>query len=282
MIRNWLRGHPLLVYFAMAFGVSWGGIGCVVAATAFNLAAPRPLETGLFFMAMLLGPSVSGLMMTALLGGRAGLRQLRSRVLRWRVGARWYAVALLTAPLLLFAILWSISALVASAFATHFQWALLAVGLAAGGFEEIGWTGFATPLLLARRGVGRAGLQLGLLWALWHALVVFLFTFGAMGNSWVWSFAIVYLATLTPYRLLMNWVYVNTQSVLLAVLMHASYTGWLLVLFPATSPAQSLVWQSAFAAVLWIMAILVHRNSALRVAGRPLTPTGFHHEEVTR
>ena len=38
--------------------------------------------------------------MTGLVYGRAGLRDLLTRMTRWRVGARWYAVALLTAPLL--------------------------------------------------------------------------------------------------------------------------------------------------------------------------------------
>jgi membrane protease YdiL (CAAX protease family) len=240
------------------------------------------MATGLFFVAMLLGPSVSGLILTALLEGRSGLRQLGSGLLRWRVGVGWYAAALLTAPLMLLAILWSFSALVAPTFAPHFQWTLLAVGLIAGVFEEIGWTGFATPLLLARRGVGAAGLLLGLVWAVWHGLVVFLFTFGAMGAAWIWSFAIVYIATLTPFRILMTWVYANTKSVLLAVLMHASYTGWLLAVFPATSPAQSLIWQAVFAAFLWLAAAAALRNSARKANRRPLAAKPLQRHEATR
>jgi hypothetical protein len=65
------------------------------------------------------------------------------------------------------------------------------------------------------------------------------------------EFAVFYVTTLTAYRMLMTWVYTNTQSLSPAVLMHASYTGWLFVLYPATSPKQSLIWQSIFAAALW-------------------------------
>ncbi len=281
-MKDWLRRHPLLVYFALAFGISWGGIVCVVATTGFNLAAPQPIATGLFFVAMLLGPSVSGVILTALLEGRAGLRQLGSRLLIWRVGIGWYAIALLTAPLILLAIFLLFAALVSPTFAPHFQWALLAVGLIAGAFEEIGWTGFATPLLLARRGIGAAGLLLGLVWAAWHALVVFLFTYGAMGDAWIWSFAIVYIATLTPYRILMTWVYANTKSVLLAVLMHASYSGWLLAVFPATSPAQSLTWQAVFAALLWLAAAAALRKSARETNRRPLAARTLQQHEATR
>lgn len=57
-----------------------------------------------------------------------------------------------------------------------------------------------------------------------------------MGAAWLLEFAIVYMATLTPYRMLMTWVYSNTQSLFLAMLMHASFTGWLLVLFPRDLP----------------------------------------------
>lgn len=43
----------------------------------------------------------------------------------------------------------------------------------------------------------------------------------------------------------------------LAVLMHASYTGWLMVLFPATSFGQGLAWQTTLAAALWLMVVVV-------------------------
>jgi hypothetical protein len=55
-------------------------------------------------LAMLAGPSVPGILLTGLLYGRAGFRDLLTRMTRWRVGARWYAVALLTAPLLFTAV----------------------------------------------------------------------------------------------------------------------------------------------------------------------------------
>lgn len=282
MMRNWLRRHPLPGFFVLAFGISWSGILIILAATGFNIAAPPPLATGLLFVVMLLGPSVSGLAFTTLVDGRAGLRDLWTRYLNWKIGAGWYGVALLTAPIFLLTILVLLSAFVSPAFAPHFQWALLAVGLCAGAFEEIGWTGFATQLLLARQRSGIAGLSLGLVWALWHGPVAFLYSYNAMGNAWIVSFAIVYLATLTPYRIVMTWVYANTRSVLLAVLMHASYTGWLLVLFPATSPAQSLIWQSGLATALWIAAALVLQESARCVEGGPLAPAGFQQNEATK
>jgi len=78
-----------------------------------------------------------------------------------------------------------------------------------------------------------------------------------MGTLWPVEFAVVYLATLTPYRMLMTWVFSRTGSLFAAILMHASFTGWLLVLFPATSVAQSLAWQAVFALILWALVALL-------------------------
>jgi membrane protease YdiL (CAAX protease family) len=263
MLRSWFGPWPLLGYFALAYGISWGGILVILTLTNFHLAQLRPLDTALIFVFMLLGPSTAGIASTALQYGRAGLRDLCSSLTRWRVGARWYAIALLTMPVLLLSVLWPMGA-VDPAFAPRFQWPLLAIGLVAGGFEEIGWTGFATPRLLARQRPFSAGLSLGVAWALWHVPVDFRQNFHAQGVTWLLEFALLYLAALTAYRLLMTWVYAHTQSLLLAVLMHASYTGWLLALYPGTSFLQGLVWQSAYAAVLWVAVIVVYARSPQR------------------
>jgi membrane protease YdiL (CAAX protease family) len=268
----WLRRHPLLAYFALAYGISWGGILMVLAATGFDLTDLRPIDTGVIFVSMLLGPSMAGLVLTALLEGRSGLHELGARLMRWRLDGRWYAVALLTMPTLLLAVLWSVSIAIDPVFSPRFQWPLFAIGLVAGCCEEIGWTGFATPRLLARLSPYIAGLWLGLIWALWHLLVDFRQNFNQPVLMWLLEFAVLYVATLTAYRWLMTWVFGNTQSLLLAVLMHASYTGWLLVLFPATSFRQGLVWQSAFAAVLWAVVIVVMAVFPRRARLIPVQP----------
>ena len=51
----------------------------------------------------------------------------------------------------------------------------------------------------------------------------------------------------------MTWLYARTGSLLLAMLMHASYTGWLFALYPATSFKQGLAWQTTLAAALWLV-----------------------------
>jgi membrane protease YdiL (CAAX protease family) len=247
----------LFSYFALAYAITWGGILIFLATTGFDFAAIEMQEGLIIFGLMILGPSVGGLLLTAALDGRDGLGELWGRMTRWRVGGRWYAVALLTNPMLLTAILWALSELVSPAYALGFQVIGLFIGLVAGYFEEIGWTGFATPRLLKNNTPLRAGLVLGLTWALWHILADFSGNIHAMGGNWPVSFFIYWILPLTAYRILMTWVYANTRSVLVAQLMHASYTGWQFALSPATSFSQNLVWQSLFAAALWALVGLV-------------------------
>ena len=100
-IKALIKSHPLLSYFALAFAISWGAILIVVGPGGIlgTKEIPEVLMPFLY-LAMLVGPSVAGILLTGLLYGRVGFRDLLARMTRWRVGARWYAVALLTAPLL--------------------------------------------------------------------------------------------------------------------------------------------------------------------------------------
>ena len=108
---------------------------------------------------------------------------LRRHPLRWQVGGRWYTQALLTLPLLMLAVLWLVGLVADRAISPRFQWPLFAIGLVAGTFEEIGWTGLATPHLLQRWRPFVAGLSLGLMWALWLVVAVVIGAVGHLGRS---------------------------------------------------------------------------------------------------
>jgi membrane protease YdiL (CAAX protease family) len=256
-LKSFVQRHQLVSYFALAYGITWGGILLFLASKGFQLAAIQADELPFIFLLMLAGPSASSLILTAVLDGRSGLRDLWTRLTRWRVCWTWYAVALLTIPALVLVILSALNVVVSPAFAPGFQVVGLVFGLLAGGLEEIGWTGFATPRLLKNHTPLKAGFILGLLWAFWHILADFTFNFSTMGLLWPLWFITFWLLPLVAYRMLMTWVYAHTQSVLVAQLMHASYTGWLYVLSPAASFSQNLLWQTVFAASLWAMVAVV-------------------------
>ena len=102
-VRTFLKRHSITVYFRLAFAISWGcvtavlGPGGVLDTTVDENQVERLLP--LAILALAVGPTVAGVLLTGLVDGKAGLRELLSRSVRWRVGGRWYAVAPLTAPL---------------------------------------------------------------------------------------------------------------------------------------------------------------------------------------
>src|SRR5215207_7508785 len=112
ILKAFIKSHPLLSYFVLTFSISWGGFLIAAGAGTGGFSpTPEQLQTMISYAvpAMLLGPSVAGILLTGLIYGRAGLRDLLSRLLKWRVGARWYALALLTAPILFTAVLLTLS-----------------------------------------------------------------------------------------------------------------------------------------------------------------------------
>lgn len=262
-IKSFVARHSLVSYFVIAYGITWGGILIFLTSRGFQLTSLQVQDASIMFviifLAMLLGPSTSGLVLTAVLDGHNGLRGIWLRLKHWQVGLPWYAISLLTVPVLTLVIFSVLSVLVSPVYAPSFRIVLGVAGLLAGCFEEIGWTGFATPRLLSmsKHDPLKAGLLLGILWAFWHMLADFS---GNISNlsvvEWIAWFVIYWVLPLTAYRMLMTWVYSHTQSLFLAQLMHASYTGWLIVLSPGT-PNTDLLWETIFAAILWVFVGIV-------------------------
>jgi membrane protease YdiL (CAAX protease family) len=218
---------------------------------------------------------VAGLLVTGLVSGRAGLRDLLARLLMWRVGARWYGVALLTAPLLAAAVFSALSLrsrdFVPTIVTTDDKVSLLllavAAGLGGGLPEELGWTGFAIPRLRQRLGVFAAGLIVGVLWGAWHFLVNFWYSGAISGGVPLALFLAMYfsigVAQLTAYRVLMVWVYDRTGSLLVAVLMHASLiVSTTPILIPATTGLTFLSWFLVMTAALWVVVAAVAAGPA--------------------
>ena len=273
-IRSCMVKHPAVAYFALTFAISWGGSLLAIGGMQ-PLTGTAPTNDPRFvyaLIAMLLGPSLSGLLLTAIVHGRDGLRDLLARVVKWRVASRWYAVALLAAP-----VLWGVTLLALSLVSPKFlsgivtsadKSTLVAVGLAvavsAGIFEEIGWTGFAIPHLLRRHGVFATGVVVGVLWSAWHVLVSIVWAAPATAGDLpiavflIWSIIGNPVGYLTAFRVLMVWVYDRTGSVLIAMLMHVSVTASVLILDPAAlSGTAALIYAFSVAGVVWAAVAVV-------------------------
>jgi uncharacterized protein len=241
-LKRLITQHPLLAFFAIAFAGSWiVTLPLVLAQNGLGLfpytipaVGPYPLSYYFAALAAIAGPTLASLTVTAIITGKAGMRQLLRRYVLWRVGVRWYLLVLVGVPLIQLAVS---SAFLGIAPLTAFiqRWPLyfttflpnvLIIGVAAQLWEEGGWSGFAVPNLQQRFGAWRACLVLGPLWALFH--LPFFFVPGQLFQTKVGvSTMVVYMALLIIVailtRVIMTWVFNNTKgSILIAILLHAA------------------------------------------------------------
>jgi uncharacterized protein len=280
IIRAFIERHPLLSYFALTFAISWGGFVLVVGPGGFpGTGSQFDTLTTFVVLAMLAGPSVAGLLLTGLVDGKADLRELLSRLLEWRVGARWYAAALLTAPILAAAVLFALS-ISSPIFTTDAKTSLVltsvVAGLIGGFFEELGWTGFAVPRMRLRYGVLATGLVVGVLWGAWHLLQILWVGGTYSGGLPLVLFLILYffsgVAQLTAYRVLMVWVYDRTGgSLLLAMLMHTTLiVGTIFIFTPLATGVAFLTYTWVLAAALWVAVGAVAGANGGHLSRQPL------------
>jgi membrane protease YdiL (CAAX protease family) len=282
--KTFIKRYPVLTFYILVYAISWGGILLLIGGPGTIPGTDEQVQR-LFFPALLAyfaGPSVAGILITGFVSGRAGFRDLLARLARWRVSVRWYAAALLPGPLLVAGILFTLSLFspefIPGIVQTEDKVGLLVLGIGSGLIgggllEELGWTGFAVARLRLRYDALRTGLIVGLLWGAAHMVIAFWASASMSGGrsltSFVWGFLAFYLAALPAYRVLMVWVYDRTQSLLVAMLMHAILSASTII-FQPSSPAASLTWNLVLAAVLWIVVAAVAVANGGQLARQPL------------
>jgi membrane protease YdiL (CAAX protease family) len=233
-------------------------------------------------------------LLTWRLRGGAGVKALLARGLRWRVGIQWYLAVLFTAAGI-YAMSFGLQILFGKHFpgfapmsnwAPHFierikgytpslglisgtvplmekglGWTILIsafFAIESGGItEEFGWRGFAQTELQGGWSALRAGMTVGLMWAIWHLCPVHLFLTENFHDAWVENLDHYkwYILQCIPLAVLFTWVYNNTGgSVLLTILFHAA--------FNSTNTTVNGVWPEFnegywFIGMLWAAAALV-------------------------
>ena len=234
-MSNWLKQYPLVTYFAVTYLITWTIWSPIVASAQgwVNWDVPYAL----YYLGSF-GPTISAFILTALTEGMAGIRDLVSRIFRWRVEFRYYAFAVL-APIGLFVLAYLLNRVVAG------EWSDLSLlgkadylpylgpfgvlglwFLTYGLGEETGWRGFALPHLQKNRSAASATLILALLWACWH-LPAFFFrdTYVDLGVLGFPLFAFMMIFT----TMVFTWLYNSTRgSVFIVIVFHAVF-NWLSV-----------------------------------------------------
>lgn len=231
---SWIIRHPLAAYLLLAFAIAW--LFWVPLAILYdggsNLDSLRgsPLVIVLQTLGVT-GALISAIVVTGLTRGKRGVRGLLGGLKRWRVGLWWYAAACLVIPVLTVVGIGvrgmlgvdpavpegsDLAAMLADigwiGLVLTFPLQLLVQCFGSPLLEEPGWRGFALPQVRKRMPAAWAALLVGAIWGLWQVPL-----FLALDENLPVS-----LALITMHGFFLGWLYLNTSSLLIAVLGHAS------------------------------------------------------------
>jgi hypothetical protein len=233
---------------------------------------PIPVRSAFGNLLLLLGafaPFIAAVGLTARDEGRASVRSLLGRILKWQVGARWYVFALTYTVAVKLAVallhrgitgawprfgtepLYLVPA--AIAFSTPFQ---------AG--EEVGWRGYALPRLTSHFGLGRASVLLGVIWGFWHLPQFFIRGVDTYGQSLPF-----FVTEVTALSVALAWLYARTNgSLLLTMLLHAAVNNSKDIVPSATQDATHILTLKA-SLVAWLTAAVLWMCAAYFLARMP-------------
>ena len=243
-----VKKYALLLFFLLAYLLTWSN-WIPQALTSRGIASIQ--VPGFVTLLAGYGPALAAIIVASLAYGRQGLRDLFSRLLKWRVGIQWYLVALFL-PVLV-----SLLAITINKWTGGTAPDFSAAGFAFGpvetslwqkllilflvftlGFdgigEELGWRGFALPKLLENRSPLVASLILGTLWAVWHFPYALTKGTNLSGIPLYW-----FLLSLLALSIVYTWIFKNTNGSLLLPLLYHAAGNTTSNLLPILPPAAS-------------------------------------------
>ena len=221
--RRLVVRHPVAVFLLAAYAVGW-----TVQLATVTLGWPPRYASSL---SVIVGLALPAVLVTAVTGGAQAVRDLVRRSLRWRVGLRWYALALLgmlagtvlgatpflgSAPLTTLAEKWS---LLFTMFLPEVLVALVLIQF----WEEAAWTGFLQHTLQRRHGPLLAAVMVAPAFALSH-LMFDLLESDTTGSALIKLAVQAVLALLL--RVVIAWLYNGAgNSVLVVGIFHAAFNS---------------------------------------------------------
>lgn len=215
-MKQWIQKHQLLSFFILSYAIQYVA---VYASMWFDI----PFYWLIWFLSVA-NPTISALILSAVIGGMPEVKKLLLGFTRWNVGLRWYlaALLLLIVPLIVAFIYQALGnqapGLVAGATASTLLNQFIFTFFSGPFFEEAGWRGFALPRLQSRFNALVSSLILGVIWACWHIPLWF---HPETNNRIPFVPFLLLNVTLTTF---MTWLYNNTRgSLIIAILAHFSF-----------------------------------------------------------
>ena len=203
-----------------------------------------PLDPAIVVSLVAFVSALMAILLTATAEGRKGVIRLLQRLFRWRIGVKWYALALglalglqLAMSVLALLLGWIPTIQVrASSFPELIILGVLILILSAG--EELGWRGHVLPRLLARRPALFSALLIGIPWGILHLGLI-----PGTGRPWLGTF-------LAPFgsSVVLTWLFIQTRGNLaMAILFHFGMNYF--TFFNGGMTIADVVWSQAIVTV---------------------------------
>jgi uncharacterized protein len=215
-----IKKHPLFFYLLFTFLLSWV-FWTIPILLSLGVYKNNALNSA-FGFGILPPLIIAALLSTKALGGK-GIKDLGSRFSLKGVHLVWYFISAFTflfvslATLLIYFLLDGTPESIFRYFAFSNYISMLPVLLIFAAFEEVGWRGFALPILRNKFNALTASMILGVIWAVWHFPKLI-----SEGTTDIYSFIVLVLFGIL-FSVFLSWIYENSNgSITLAILTHAA------------------------------------------------------------
>lgn len=239
----------IIPYLLITFGVTWGIIALYIFLPdqTVSLFGQITGNHPLFFLATY-SPAIAALGIILMKVRWSGTKRFLGRMLLWRAPAPWYLFILLGVPAMFYlgAIYkgLTLSELFPVSSLGVYLVSLLLFAIK-GPVEEIGWRGYALPMLQRKMSPFFAAIIVGIVWGFWHLPAFFL---SGVPQS-AWSFMPFFVGTIALSIFATGLFNASRGSILLPALLHLQLIN---PLWPDAQPYDTVVVVIAASIILWL------------------------------
>jgi membrane protease YdiL (CAAX protease family) len=204
-----------------------------------------------------ISPGLTAIFITAKTQGSEGVKLLISKISFKNTGVMWYIFALT-----FIALIKGLAALVFFLLYNSWPqfgavpWYVMLGGIAVSMWvqagEEIGWRGYALPLMSKKFGLAMSGVLLGIIWAVWHLPLFYL----EAADTFHQSFPL-YLLQVTGLSVIMAWLFWKVQGNLLPLMVFHAAINNTKDIVPSASKASSSPFTLNGSPIGWISLALI-------------------------
>lgn len=244
----------LIRFFFIAFLVAW--LLFITAGLLSDNAELSALSRLLIFMGAI-SPGLVAISLTAITKGSKGVKSLISKISFKGTKVIWYIFSVT-----FIAFIKGLAALIF--FLLYNSWPpfgttpwyvmLVAIGASmwAQAGEEIGWRGYALPLMSKKIGLAMSGIVLGIIWASWHLPLFYI----AAADTFNQSFP-VYLLQVTGLSVIMAWLFWKVNGNLLPLMVFHAAINNTKDIVPSASKASASPFTFNASPIGWITLALI-------------------------